>query len=166
MTFKEIHKTITESKVFQNFKQEYPSAELIIGFFIIDFISNDTQKALDYKTDSKIFTFSLNENNEITLKEDKLIETPDKPDLEEISGDIKIDLDEIQSMAEKSAVENNIKSKFHKIIAVLQKNENKQIWNLTCMLDELIILHILIDANTGETIKFEKKSMMDFVKKR
>ena len=34
------------------------------------------------------------------------------------------------------------------------------------MLEHLIILNILVDANTGEIIKFERKSMMDLIKKR
>ena len=57
----------------------------------------------------------------------------------------------------------------HKIIAVLQihehEGEERQIWNLTCMLEGLQILHILVDSDSGDIIKFEKKSMMDFIKK-
>jgi hypothetical protein len=49
---------------------------------------------------------------------------------------------------------------------VLQKHEGKQIWNITGMLDGLIILHILINADTGEIDKFERKSMMDLIKKK
>jgi len=165
MTFKQIHEKITESQIFKRFKQEHSDAELVAGFFILDFLSNNTKETLDYKTDSKIFTFSL-ENNEITFKEDKLIDAPDKPQLTKISGNIKIDLDEIPSIAEKLAIENNVKNKFQKIIAVLQIHENKEIWNLTCMLDGITILNILIDANTEEIIKFEKKSMIDFIKRR
>jgi hypothetical protein len=34
------------------------------------------------------------------------------------------------------------------------------------MLDGLIILHIIIDAETGNVDKFERKSMMDMVKRK
>jgi len=166
MNFTTTYETITQSKIFKDFINKNPKAELVAGFFILDFLSNDTKKSLDYKLDSKIFTFSLDLQNEITMREDKLIDKPGLPILTKISPNIKIDIDEIPSLAEKSAVENNIKSKFQKIIAVLQKHEENQIWNLTCMLDGLIILNILINSDTREIIKFERKSMMDFIKKR
>jgi len=34
------------------------------------------------------------------------------------------------------------------------------------MLEGLIILHIMIDSETGEVIKFERKSMMDLIRKK
>lgn len=164
MDFINTRKTITESPVFKNFIKENPDAELVAGFFIIDLLENSNQKSLDYKIGGKIFTFSLNESDEITMTEDELIQS-DKP-LEKISPDIKIDLDEVSSIAEKEAIKNNIKNKFQKIIAILQLHERKNIWNLTCMLDNLIILNILIDSETGDIIKFDRKSMADFIVKR
>ncbi len=166
MQFQETYEIITNSNIFKKFQQENPKAELVAGFFILDFLSNDTKKSLDYKIGNKIFTFLLNLKNEITLTEDKLIEKPGLPELTKISPNIKLDLDEIPSLAEKSATENNITAKFQKIIAVLQNHENQQIWNLTCMLDGLIILNILINSDTGKIIKFERKSMTDFIKKK
>ena len=77
-----------------------------------------------------------------------------------------------KSYAGVQALDNGINSKLSKIIAVLQKfkkegeDNPRQIWNLTCMLEGLIILNILIDANLGEVIKFERKSIMDLVKKK
>ncbi len=165
-TFKQTHETITQSKIFKDFIEKNPQAELVAGFFILDFLSNDTKNSLDYKIDSKIITFSVNQNNETTLLEDKLIDAPDLPILTKISPDIKLDLNEIPSIAQKQAEENKITAKFHKIIAVLQNHEGKLVWNLTCMLDQLIIIHLLVDAETGESIKFERKNMMDFIKKR
>ncbi len=158
--------TITQSKIFKDFIEKNPQAELVAGFFILDFLSNDTKTSLDYKIDSKIFTFSISLQDEITIREDKLIDKPGLPILTKIKPEVKIDLDEIPSLAEKSAIENNITSKFQKIIAVLQNHEEQEIWNLTCMLDGLIILNILISSNTGKIIKFERKSMMDFIKKK
>lgn len=164
MDFINTHKTIIESPVFKNFIKENPDAELVAGFFIIDLLEDNNQRSLDYKLQQKIFTFSLNNAEEITLREDELIQS-DKP-LEKISPDIKFDLDEISDIAEKEAIKNNIKNKFQKIIAVLQLYEGRQAWNLTCMLDSLIILNILVDSETGEIIKFDRKSMADFIVKK
>jgi len=167
MTFQQIHSTIESSAVFKKLKQENQNIELVAGFFVLDFISNDEKKTLDYKipqTD-KIFTFELDKNNEVIMKQDKLINDPNLPKLQEIQPYTKIEVEELRAIAEKQALENNIKSRFHKIIAVLQIHDNQQVWNLTCMLEGLIILNILVSCETGNIIKFDRKSMMDFIKK-
>jgi len=169
MTFKQTLQKIESSKVFQQFKEQYPQAELCAGFFILDFLSNDKKKTLDYKINQKIFTFDL-KGEDIIMKEDKLIEDSTRPPLEKIEPNTEIELDELRKIAETEASKNNISANLHKIIAVLQKykhnDEDKQVWNLTCMLENLIVLNILINAQTGEILKFERKSMMDFIKKR
>ena len=163
MDFITTYKTITESDIFKSFIEYNKEAELVAGFFIMDLVQGNNQRSLDYKLQDKIFTFSLNEKDEITMKEDELIQS-DKP-LEKISSDIKIDLDEIPAIAEKEALKNNIKNKFEKIIAVLQLHEGKDAWNLTCMLDGFVILNIIIDSETGEIIKFDRRFITDFIKK-
>lgn len=172
MTFKSLLQQIESSKVFKSFKEKYPDSELCVGFFIIDFLSNDNKQTLDYKTNSKIFTFEL-KGEDIIMVEDKLIETPEKPPLLKIDSEIKIEVEELKGIVGVQALEHGISAKFNKIIAILQKyeseetnNKEKQIWNLTCMLEGLIILHILIDSQTGDVLKFERKSMMDLIKKK
>jgi len=171
-TFKQTHETIINSGIFHNFIKQHPHAELCTGFFVIDMFGNDNKKSLDYKVDDKIFSFSINELGKIKMNEDKLVTDESKkfPELKKINKDIKVDLDVVESTAKIKALDNGLSSKFSKIIAVLQNYEhegkNRQIWNLTCMLEGLIILHILIDSETGEVIKFERKSMMDLIKKK
>ena len=48
MTFKETLEKIESSNEFKDFKKQNENAELVAGFFIIDFISNDNKKSLDY----------------------------------------------------------------------------------------------------------------------
>ncbi|MFA7707559.1 MAG: hypothetical protein WCX73_01290 [Candidatus Pacearchaeota archaeon] len=171
ITFKETYEIVMNSAVFKKFKQEHSNAELVAGFFIIDFLSNDNKESVDYKlpeTESdKIYTFELDKNKEVVMKQDRLV-NPDMPTqqkLTKINSEVKIDLDIISNIAKEKARENKITAEFSKIIAVLQNHENQLIWNLTCMLDQLIILHVLINSETGEVLKFERKSMMDFIKK-
>jgi len=174
MNFKDLLEKVESSKQFQDFKQKYPNNELVIGFFILDFLSNDNKNSLDYKIDNKIITFSLDERGEIKTQEDKLIEDSNNSELKKIDQEIKVEVDELKSIAGTQALDNGISAKFSKIIAVLQKykdeklteNQEKQIWNLTCMLEGLIILNILIDAESGKILKFERKSIMDLVKKK
>ncbi len=171
MNFKPLLEKIESSLVFQKFKEQYPDAELCAGFFILDFLSNDNKNSLDYKINNKIFTFSI-KKDDITMQEDELIKDSKHPPLQKIDDVIKVEVDELKSIVGVQALDNGINSKLSKIIAVLQKfkkegeDNPRQIWNLTCMLEGLIILNILIDANLGEVIKFERKSIMDLVKKK
>ncbi len=168
MTFKETLEKIKASETFKGFIKENPDAELCSGFFIIDFFGNDNKKSLDYKVSEKIFSFSVDDFGKVKMIEDKLIEERGVkfPKLEKIEPSVNVDLDELKSISGIKALDEGISAKFSKIIAVLQKHEGKQIWNLTCMLEGLIILHVLIDANSGDIIKFERKSMMDLIRKK
>lgn len=169
-TFKETYNIIENSKQFQEFKQEHPTAKLAAGFFILDFLSNDTKKSLDYISEGseKVFTFDLADDGYIKLKEDKLInpESTNQPQLTPIEPNPKIEVDELKGIVGTRKLEEGINASLHKIIAVLQNHEGKLTWNLTCMLDQLIIIHSLVDAESGEILKFERKNMMDFIKKR
>lgn len=168
MIFKETYEKIIESEIFKNFINENPDAKLCAGFFVVDFFGNDNKKNLDYKLGERIFTFSIDDFEKIRMNEDKLVEEKGIkfPELKSINPVINADLEDIKSTAQIKALDEGIASKFSKIIAILQNHENRQIWNLTCMLEGLIILHILIDADSGDIIKFERKSMMDLIKKK
>lgn len=168
MSFKELLNKIESSKEYASFKKEHPKAEICAGFFILDFLSNDEKSSIDYKDEEKIFTFNL-ETDKIKINEDKLISTSNVPELEKIDTEIKVDIEEIKNISQEKAQEKGIGTKFNKIIAILQNYTNQEkflVWNLTCMLDQLIILHIIIDAKTGNTIKFERKSFMDLIKQK
>lgn len=171
MSFKELLKKIESSKEYESFKKEHPKAEICAGFFILDFLSNDEKSSIDYKDEEKIFTFSL-EKDKIRINEDKLISAPNFQKLDKIDTEIKVDIEEIKNISQEKAKEKGIGTKFNKIIAILQnytnpENEEKFLaWNLTCMLDQLIILHIIIDAKTENIVKFERKSFMDLIKQK
>jgi len=171
-TLKRTFEIITNSEEFKKFEKEYPEAELCTGFFVMDFFGNDNKKSLDYKIGERVFSFVVNELEKIKMYEDKLVKVENKefPKLEVITPNIKVDLDKITEIAMAKTLENKISAKFSKIIAVLQKYKHNekdiQAWNLTCMLEGLIIIHAMIDSDSGEVIKFERKSMMDLIKKK
>jgi len=170
MSFQDTYNKITSSEVFKKFIEENPQAELCAGFFILDFISNDSKKSLDYKFKDKIYTFELKDDGYIKFTEDELIKSANSPELLKINPEIKVEIDELKGLTGIEALERGISSKFNKIIAVLQNqlrdSKETAVWNLTCMLDGLIILNIIIDASTSEIIKFERKSMMDLIRKK
>ena len=170
MSFKETYEKVTASETFKKCITENPKAQLCAGFFIIDFISNDSKKSLDYMVGEKIITFDLKDDGYVKMTEDKLIDLPNAPPLLKITPEVKTEVEELKGLAGIEALEKGISSKFNKIIAVLQKTKREekelQVWNLTCMLDGLIILNIMIDSDTGEILKFERRSFMDMIKKR
>lgn len=168
MNFKEALEKVQQSETFQNFQKEHPDAQICAGFFIQDFLSNDNKDSIDYKDGEKIFTFNIIED-QIKMYEDKLMDLPNTPKLQPLlKSETAIEVDQLKSIAQEKAHDEGIGAKFNKIISVLQTYEEndskKQIWNLTCMLDQLIILHILVDCGSGEILKFQRKSFMDLVK--
>jgi len=163
ISFTSTLKKIESSDAFKNFKEKNPSAYLCAGFFVLDYEQGKNQQQLDYSLENKrIFTFNLNE--ELTIKEAETIEGK-REKLPEMEKEIKIDLDKIKKIVEKNMQEKKINKKIDRIIAILQKHNDKQIWNLNCMLKGLGILQVHIDCITGEILKFEKKNLFDFVKK-
>lgn len=168
MNFKETLEKVESSEKYKKFEEEHPEAKICAGFFIQDFLSNDSKDSIDYKDGEKIYTFNII-NEDIKMYEDELMDLPNTPKLQTLlKKETKIEVEELKSLAQEKAHQEGIGAKFNKIISVLQTYEEgeskRQIWNLTCMLDQLIILHILIDSETGEIIKFQRKSFMDMVK--
>lgn len=165
MNFSSTLEKIEESEAFKNFKKEHKDAYLCAGFFVLDFESGEetSQQQLDYSLENgKIYTFAL--NDEITLKESETIEG-NKEKLQEISEKIEIDLNKIKEVVEKEMEKQEISNKINKIIAILQIHENKEIWNLNCMLESFGILHVHLDSQDGKILKFEKRSLFEFVKR-
>lgn len=175
-SFKETLEKIESSKIYKDFMAQNPKAELCTGFFILDFIGDDNKFSLDYKLGEKIFTFNLN-YDDITIQEDKLMDVPESKQNKQLQQKLEkinipvIELDELKTTVEISAVDHGIKSRLQKIITILQiykspetKNKKLQVWNLTCILDNLIILHIIINSKTGKVIKFEKRSLSEMFK--
>jgi len=172
-TFASALEKIENSKAFKNFKKENPEAELCAGFFVLDFESEqgkNNQQQLDYcLPDSRIFTFILNtETSEITMKEAEKIQGQEKKKLEKLNPKkIKTDLPDIEAILTAKMSQDKIDKKLNKIIAILHKSSelNKEIWNLNCMLAGFEILQAWIDTENGSILKFEKRSMFDFIKR-
>jgi len=165
MSFNKTVKLVEDSEIFKDFIRNHENAELCVGFFVLDFIKSINQMSVDYKIGKKVFTFSVNDLGEVSLKEDELIENPKFPPLTKIKSKVKIDLEEAESIARGKAFDESVAQKFEKIIAIVQNYEDNQVWNLTCMLASFVILNIIIDADDAKIVKFDKKTMGDFIRK-
>ena len=144
------------SEVFSQYKEKNPTAYFFAGFFSIDLKTKNNEYHLDYSDkEGKIMAFSLKENIEAKPTEPlQKIPTP-------IKDALKIDIDDAENIAIKEAEKNGMK--LDKIMAILQNQEGKVIWNLTCI-HGIKILKMKIDSETGEILKSESINMMDFMK--
>lgn len=165
MLLKEIYAKLEKSNEFKKFKSENPDAFLCAGFFILSFKENRFEYSLDYRNDKQIFTFKIPENPEssIIVESQDLLASP-KP-LEKINLDVQLDLEDIKEIVEKALLDNNIKGKLEEFMAVLQNLDNQIVWNLTVMCEGFTIINMIINSETAGIIKFEKKNLLDFVKK-
>lgn len=163
-TFESLIETIEQSNSFKNFKKKNPEADLCAGFFVVDYQNQANQQQLDYSLlDGRLFTFIL--NHEITIKESETIEGQEQKKLGKLNPDIKADLDDVEKILASEFQTKRIGKKINKIIAILQIHEGRQIWNLTLMLEGFAMIQCHIDSGNGEILKFEHKSMFDFIKK-
>jgi len=160
MNFKPLLKEIEQSESFKQFKEQHSDAELVAGFFILDFKDKREESTIDYKAGDKIFTFTISNEGLFSVKEDDILDKTKS--LNKLNPEITIDAVDLKAKVEKALKDNEVSGNLEKIIAVLQEMDGKTVWNLTCMVEGMKIVLIHIDAISGEVIKCEKRSLFDF----
>jgi hypothetical protein len=123
--------------------------------------------SLDYRNDKQIFTFKIPEREEeqVVMQTEEIIQVENKKPLEKITLDVQVDIEDLKEIIEKALENNSIKNKLEEFIAVLQKIDSSLVWHLTCICEGFTILNVIINPETGAIEKFEKKNLLDFVKK-
>ena len=164
-TIFELSEKLKKSEIFQKFKSEYPDTFFCAGFFILNFKSNVFDYSLDYRNDKQIFSFKipLGESKNIIMETSDIFEkqTP----IQEINCDVQVDIEDLREIVEENLIKNNIKNKLEELIAVLQIIEGSKVWNLTCMCEGFTIISCQIHSETAGVLKFDKRNLLDFVKK-
>ena len=163
MSFHQALKELKSSKEFKKFRSNHKNAFLFSAFFILTpEFSIETQQIDYYMPDKKkVETFKI--NNKINHKQDEFKFKP-KGKLTSLNENIKIDVKEIQEI-----IKNELKKEkltlytVNKVIAILQTQKNKQIWNITCLLSGFKMLRLHIDCFTGEILESHQASMLDFI---
>jgi hypothetical protein len=167
MKLQSLFEKLEKSDIYQNFRKESPNAFFCAGFIILNFKQNFFEYSLDYRDQEKVYAFKIpsDEKEKILFTADKLLETP-KP-LEQINEveakQIKLDIEDLKNLLEEEMWNNNIKNALDEAIAVLQSTNGKIIWNITCICSNLLIINVELDPFTKKTLRFEKKSLMDFM---
>jgi len=164
----ELIERLESSSEFKEFSKKNPKAFLSSGFFVFDFEAGKNLQQLNYfiPSEKKIAVFSVSESG-VEEKTSTLFDEEGKEKFHELKlKGLKADIDSVEEEVMEKLKKEKVSAKLSKIIAVLQPKDdgNGILWNLTCILEGLLILRIFIDAKTGKIIKFEKAGLMDFVK--
>ncbi|MBI2449890.1 hypothetical protein HYV49_06390 [Candidatus Pacearchaeota archaeon] len=156
-----LHK-LESSREYKKFIEDNKDSYLCAGFFVLDYENEKDIHQVDYYVPSKkkIAALILDGGVKVQLSKETQKKKPEK-----LEGNAKIDLDAIKGMIEDEMKNHMLTDKILKIIAVLHNSEGKRIWNINCILNGMGLLRIHIDDETGNILKFEKVSMMDFIKK-
>ncbi len=170
MKISDLFSRLEKSKAFRDFKKskETKKAFFCTGFFILNFKQAIFEYSLDFRNEKELFAFKIpiDENEGIILTQDKLLENPKPmPRVDEAQAkNVNPDIEDLKDIVEKEMAKNKITSPLDEIIAVLQNSdESKQlVWHLTCIVAGFTILNVIIDAKSGDLLKFEKKNLLDF----
>ena len=167
MKFSHYKQRVEESPAFKKFKEKNKKAYLCAGFFILDYEQGKNSHQVDYVLpDGRIATFNLDEGIKLKISDNTLKkERKEIKQLPEIKQETSLDLDMIKGIVEDEMKNRVVTEKIKKIIAILHVLDNKPIWNLQCILEGLGILNVHVDDADKSVLKFEKHSLLEFVKK-
>jgi hypothetical protein len=164
MELPKIIKTIESSSDFLNLKKKYPNIFLYAIFSILD--SEKFTRDLDYYLNEREVAMFSFKNEKIEMKISKLdeniVENTKKP--LPISGKITLEPEIVAEIVKKELNKNEINSSISKLILTLMNQDDNNIWKVNCILTNLDILMIDVSDKDKKVIKFEKKSLGDFVK--
>ena len=163
MKFSHYKKKLETSREFKDFKKKNPKSYLCAGFFILDYEAGKHSNQLDYMVSNrKVATFNLDSGVKM-----KLSELPAKASkkLQKIEGEAELDLEKLKGIVQDEMTNRMVTEDVKKIIAVLQVLDNELVWNLNCILGGMNVLQVHIGDKDGSILKFEKHSILDFIRK-
>lgn len=153
------------SKEFKEWQKSHPNSYLTSFFRIIENPSNPQNWQLDFYYPEKNTITSFISAPEIKiLEKDSEIFQKEKTDIKELKLDqVKINLKSALNTVETIRKNKYPNEKPNKIIIVLQTVETP-LWNITYLTSTLNLLHIKINAQSGETIEEKLDSIIGFKK--
>ena len=165
MGFKEVLVKVKKSEEFRKFEKEHSEAFLYAGFFVINELNQFEQRQLDFYTGhGKVMTFAVTQdekgNESIVMKEEVTAKDTDVAPLDHSVG---IDLEQVQEIIKKECEKEGMP--VNKIIAILQKLNGNQVWNVTTLLPSLFMLRITIGMN-GKILERKNGSVFDIMQKK
>lgn len=162
MKFENYMKKLRESDAYKKFRRSYQDEYLCAGFFVLDYETGQNMHQIDYSLpNGKIATFLFETDKGIQCK---ISEQALKKKLPEIKVSAKTDLEALRGIVEDEMKNRTVTEKIRKMIAVLHIMDGRLVWNLQCILDGMGILMVHLDDTDQSVLKFEKHSIMEFIR--
>ncbi len=164
LQFKEAVKILEKSKEFDKWKKDNPDTYISYGFFAIEDIDSDWKIGYYHDKDDKITSFNV--GKKITIEpEDEILKKDKKAKVEKLDMDkIKMDLSEAVTIANNLQQEEFATETPRKIIAILQKLNKEQVWNVTFLTQSFNTLNIKIKSENGKVIEKKLSPLFQFQK--
>ena len=163
ISFKDALKILEESSEFKNWKKKNKNTYLSYGFFIIE--SEDTNWKIGYYDSKKDKLTSFDVGSKIKIEPDEEVFKQKKKKVEKLELDkVNYDLADAVSIAKNLQEEEFVTENPTKIIAILQKIDAGQIWNITCLTQNFNTLNFKIKSETGRVLEKRLSSLMEFKK--
>ena len=165
MSIKTLIETVESSKEFKEFKKEHKKAVLYSAFLLMrQAFGNlivETQQLDYWLGGEEVAEFFLEEGN-VKSKIDKLEPSNDKDrKFTELEPKV-FDVEDAEKMIIKEIEKNSFEIKdVSKIICVLQKIQDKQVWKITCIIGiTMLRFHISMDGKISDE---KKGSLFDII---
>lgn len=161
MSFQTALKILHNSQEFKKFKIKYKNSFLFSAFFILNSKLELESQQLDYLLDkNKVATFLIGDES-IEQRTDEI--NPNNK-LSALDENIKIDLDKVRKIIEKEIKKKSLAEfDINKVFVVLQKINEKQLWNVTCLMSSLKLLRIHVDCFNGKVLESKEANISDFI---
>jgi hypothetical protein len=153
---------LNKSDECKNLLEKNPDAFIVAGFFVLDFETGKNIHQIDYylPKEKKVAAFTLDTDVKMQLMD--LMNAKKIPEVLDIKTEI--DLDALQGILEDEMKNRGFSEKINKIIAVLQMQDGKKIWNLNCILSGMEILRAHVEDESKSVLKMEKIPLTDIMK--
>ncbi|MBW2965623.1 hypothetical protein KY342_00800 [Candidatus Woesearchaeota archaeon] len=162
--FKEALKILEESNEFKKWKKKNPSTYLSHGFLIIE--STDYNWKIGYYDKKKDKLTSFDVGKKITIEpEEDVFKKEKSKDVKKLDLDkVKLDLSEAVAISKQLQEEEYSTENPTKIIAILQKIDAGQVWNITYLTQNFNTLNFKIKTETGRVLEKKLTGLMEFKK--
>jgi hypothetical protein len=163
ISFKDALKILEESSEFRSWRKKNPKTYLSYGFYVID--NEDVNWKIGYYDGKKDKLTSFDVGSKIKIEPDEEVFQAKKKKVEKLDLEkVKFDLADAVGIAKNLQEEEFVTENPTRIIAILQKIEVGQVWNITCLTQNFNTLNFKIKTETGRVLEKKLTSLMQFKK--
>lgn len=158
----DILKRLKEESKFKEWKEKNKDSFLAHVFKLLDDANKDDWQIGFYNKDDTITTFIITPDDIKIASTENIFKKPEAKIQKLDEKKIKVDMTKALEMAEKIQTTEYKNETPSKIIAILQKLDIGQIYNITYLTQSFKVLNFKIDSSNGKILKKSLSSIMDF----